>query len=426
MNRKTMTRVAAAGAVLATAIATAGCAAGSTDEGPITLQYWTWAPGVPAVVDVWNEQNPDIQVEVVQPAGADDILAKVLAAQRAGEGPDMFAAEYQKLPNFVVSDAAYDITDLVGDAKGDFTDSTWGLVTIGGSVYAVPQDTGPMIFMYRADLFDQYGLEVPTTWDDYAALAATVKEVAPTSYLGGYPDDASTFIAYAQPLGAEWWSTDGDSWSVGIDEAPSQRVAEFWQPLVEQGLIDTTHFFTPEWNTMMNDGTLLSWTAGIWAPGAIASVAPDTEGLWRAAPMPSWDGEEEVGLMGGSSAMVGKTSKHPEAAVKFLTWLNGSQEGSSLLAAGGLFPASIAGQESLSSLEVPAIVAGQTDFWTLAADIASKTAPITWGPNVQVAFDTYGDGIRAATQNGGSYVDVLAATQTAVANDLKQTGFTVK
>ena len=27
---------------------------------------------------------------------------------------------------------------------------------------------------------------------------------------------------------------------------------------------------------MMNDGTLLSWTAGVWAPGVMESVAPDT------------------------------------------------------------------------------------------------------------------------------------------------------
>ena len=67
----------------------------------------------------------------------------------------------------------------------------------------MPQDTGPMVFMYRADLFEQYGLHVPTTWDEYAALAAQVRQVAPNTYLGGYPDDASTFAAYAQPLGVD-------------------------------------------------------------------------------------------------------------------------------------------------------------------------------------------------------------------------------
>ncbi|MBB2976507.1 multiple sugar transport system substrate-binding protein [Microbacterium endophyticum] len=425
MTRKSFRIFATAGAAVA-ALALSSCSGSAADDGPVTLEYWTWAPAIPEVAEQWNAENPDIQVKVVEAAGADDIVAKLLAAQRAGEGPDIVAAEYQKLPNLVVSDAGLDISEYItDDLRDDFTDATWNLTTVGDGVYAVPQDTGPMVFLYRADLFEQYGLEVPTTWDEYAALAAQVREVAPDSYLGGYPDDTSTLAAYAQPLGAQWWSTDGDAWEVGIDDVETQRVADFWQPLVRDDVVDTTHFFTPEWNTMMNDGTLLSWTAGVWAPGTIESVAPDTAGKWRIAKMPSWDGETTAGLMGGSSAMVSKTSEHPEEAVKFLEWLNGG-EGSILLAEGGLFPASIEGQESLSSLPVPAIVEGQDDFWTVAADIASDTAPVTWGPNVQVAFDAWSDSIKSVVASGGEFTDALTATQDATVADLKKTGFTVK
>ncbi len=416
-------------ALAAGALVLTGCAGGGEDtsSGPVTLDYWTWAPNVQEMADVWNAEHPDIQVKVTEAAGADDMIAKLLAAERAGEGPDMAQAEFQKLPNLVVSDVAADISQYADTFSSDFSDGAMSLVTVGDGVYGVPQDIGPMIFVYRADLFEQYGLTPPATWDEYAALAKQVKEVAPNSFLGGYPDDASTFAAYTQPLGAEWWSTDGESWSVDIDGSASQRVATFWQDLVESGNVDTTHFFTPEWNTMMNDGTLLSWTAGVWAPGVMESVAPDTAGLWAAAPMPSWDGETQVGLMGGSSVLVTKSSDHPEEAVQFLQWLNGSEEGSTeLIDKGGLFPASIAGQDALADQPVPSLVSGQTDFWTFAAGVAADTAPVTWGPNVQVAFDAYSDGIKAATASKGSYIDVLEKTQDAVVSDLEKSGFTVK
>lgn len=424
MKRSALFRGVVGTAVLATAIGLTACAPAAEDDGPVTLTYWTWAPAVPDAVEVWNEQNPDIQVKVEQPAGADDIIAKVLAAQRAGEGPDMFAAEYQKVPNLVLSGAGYDITDLVSDFSDEFTDSNWGLVTVGDSVYGVPQDTGPMVYLYRADIFEQNGWTPPTTWDEYADLAAQVR--ATGAYLGGFPDDGATLAGYAMPLGAQWWSTDGDSWSVDIDGAETTRVVDFWEPLVREDLISTTHFFTPEWNTQMNDGTILSWAAGAWAPGTIASVAPDTAGLWRIAKMPTWDGETSAGLFGGSSAMVGSTTEHPEEAVKFLEWLNGSDEGSSLLAKGGLFPASVAGQAALSDLPVPEMVSGQDDFWELAADIASDTVSFTWGPNVQIAFDTYSDTVRAALDSGAPFSDALTAAQDKVVSDLKTTGFTVK
>jgi multiple sugar transport system substrate-binding protein len=426
VKRTTSLRIGAAAVASAAILVTAGCAGGSGEEsGPVTLEYWAWAPGIEDVVAVWNENNPDIQVNVVEAAGADDMVAKLLAAQRAGEGPDLAQAEYQKLPNLVVSDVAMDISEYADQFTGDYTEGALSLVTVGEGIYAVPQDTGPMIFMYRKDIFDANGWAPPTTWDEYAALAATVKTTLPGSFLGGYPDDASTMAAYAQPLGAQWWATEGDAWKVGVDDTETQRVVNFWQPLVEEGLVDTTHFFTPEWGTMMNDGTLLSWTAGAWAPASAFSVAPDTAGLWAAAEMPTWDGESETGFMGGSSVMVTQNSEHPEEAVKFLQWLNGSEEGGSGLIDIGLFPASSAGQAELAGRPVPDLVSGQSDFWDLAVDIAGNSATFTWGPNVQVAFDAWSDGVKAAAQNGGSFADVLSAAQSAVIADLESSGFTV-
>lgn len=434
MNRVRALRVGAGLLTVATALALAGCASGSASDasttvsdGPVTLEYWSWATNVDQVAAVWNKEHPDIQVKVVAAAGADDMVAKLLAAVRAGQGPDMAQAEFQKLPSLVASDVALDLSKYSDQFSGEYSKGTMSLVTLGDGVFGVPQDVAPMVFMYRKDLFAKYGLAVPKTWDEYAALAAKVKEVAPTSFLGGYPDDASTFAAYTQPLGAKWWSTDGQAWSVNIDGPESQRVAKFWQPLVEQGLVNTTHFFTPEWGTEMNNGTLLSWTVGTWGPGSAISVAPDTAGKWAIAPMPTWDGESKVGLMGGSSVMVTKNSKHPKESVEFLTWLNASTEGTTgMIEKGGLFPASTLGQNALASQPVPEIVKGQDDFWNVALTAAKNTAPVTWGPNVQVAFDTWGDAIKQATASKSSYLDVLKTTQDAVVADLTKSGFTVK
>lgn len=428
MKRNAFLRIGAAAVASAAIIATAGCSSsgGGDESGPITLEYWSWAAGIDDVVAVWNEENPDVQVKVVEAAGADDMVAKLLAAQRAGEGPDLAQAEYQKLPNLVVSDVALDISEYSDIFVDDFSEGALSLVTVGEGIYAVPQDTGPMIYMYRKDIFDANGWTVPATWDEYAELAATVRQTLPGSYLGGYPDEGSTLAAYVQPLGAEWWATEGDAWAVGIDDAATQRVADFWQPLVENDLVDTTHFFTPEWGTMMNDGSLLSWAAGAWAPAAAASLAPDTAGLWAAARVPTWDGETETGFMGGSSVMVAKNSEHPKEAVEFLQWMNGSEGGAqALIEKAGLFPASTTGQAELEGQPVPDLVSGQADFWDLAVEIAGDAASFTWGPNVQVAFDGWSDGVKSATQNGGSFADVLTDTQDAVIADLKNSGFTV-
>ncbi len=45
---------------------------------------------------------------------------------------------------------------------------------------------------------------------------------------------------------------------------------------------------------------------------------------------------------------------------------------------------------------------------------------------MQVAFDSWSDGVKAATQNGGSYTAVLKSAQEAVVADLEKSGFTVQ
>jgi multiple sugar transport system substrate-binding protein len=177
-------RFSAVAATLLTAVLAAGCGGSGSDapesapssapaaEGPVKLTYWTWVPNMDKIVAVWNNANPDIQVTVSKQAGGDDASAKFLTAAKAGNPPDLVQAEYQHLPSFVAADAVADLSQLVGDAKGEFSEGLWNLVTLGtDAVYGIPQDSGPMMLYYRADLFKKYGIEVPKTWDEYAEAA---------------------------------------------------------------------------------------------------------------------------------------------------------------------------------------------------------------------------------------------------------------
>ncbi|WP_419155738.1 extracellular solute-binding protein [Streptomyces longwoodensis] len=86
-------------------------------------------------------------------------------------------AEYQALPTLVSNDALADISRDVGDAKGKFAEGVWQPSDARHRRdLRGPQDIGPMMFYYRADLFEKYGLTVPTTWDEFAATARKLKE----------------------------------------------------------------------------------------------------------------------------------------------------------------------------------------------------------------------------------------------------------
>lgn len=434
MRLSTGTKVAALAA--ATALLVSACSGGGTDDpaadGPVELTFWTWAPNMDKVVDLWNEQNPDIQVTVNKQDGGDPAVTKLLTAIKGGSGaPDVMQAEYQKIPTLVSADALADVSGEIGDdVAGQFPEGVWNAVTLGSdAVYAIPQDSGPMQFYYRADVFEELGLEVPTTWDEYAQVAEAIHTADPSRYLGTFSAaDAGWFTGLAQQAGASWWGIDGEAWAVDVDDEATLQVAEYWGGLVESGVIDNKPMYTPEWNAALNDGGQVGWLSAIWAPGVLEGNAPDTAGLWRMAPMPQWDpADPATGNWGGSATAVTSQSKHPAQAAEFVTWLNTSQEAvDALVTEAGIYPANIPAQAGALT-EPPAFFADQADFWEIAAETAETASSFTYGPNVNVTYSAYNDEFGKATEarSQAAFTAAVEAMQTITVDDLESSGFTV-
>ncbi|MGC5168032.1 ABC transporter substrate-binding protein [Luteimicrobium sp. DT211] len=448
MRLHTSLKVAAA--VAATALLASACSSGGSGDGDgdstpsahttptdpaqkVDLTYWTWAPGMDEVVKAWNTEHPNIHVTVNKQDGGDPAVTKLLTAIKAGSGaPDVMQAEYQKIPTLVAADALADITgDVSADLKSKFDGGSWQSVTLGGdTVYAIPQDAGPMEFYYRADIFEKYGLKVPTTWDEYAQVATELHQKDPKAYLGTFSaNDAGWFTGLTQQAGASWWGIDGDAWSVAIDSDATQKVASYWGKLVQQGVIDNKPMYTPAWNKGLNDGTQVGWVSAIWAPGVLEGNAASTKGKWKMAKLPQWNaGDDVTGNWGGSATAVTSQSKNKAYATEFAEWLNTSPEAAKLLVTeSGLYPAALESQKSALS-DPPAFFSNQTDFYTLASQIAGTVSPFTYGPNVNVAYSSYNDEFGKATKakTEQAFGDAVTAMQKTTLDDLKKSGYNVK
>ncbi|WP_327047002.1 extracellular solute-binding protein [Microbispora sp. NBC_01189] len=405
--------------------ATTGGAAAS--GGPVTLTYWTWVPNMDKIVRVWNQAHPDIQVTVSKQAGGDDAAAKFLTAARAGNPPDLVQAEYQMLPSFVAAGAVADIRAETARAKGEFGEGVWGLVTLGtDAVYAVPQDSGPMMLYYRRDLFEKYGIEVPKTWDEYAEAARAVRGKDPKVFLGTFSSkDPGWFAGLAQQAGAQWWSIDGDAWKVAVDDEATRKVASYWGGLVKEGVIDDMPYFTPEWNKALNDGRLLTWPSAVWGPGVLSSNAPKGKGRWAVAPLPQWNaGENHSGFWGGSSTAVAAKSPSRAAAATFATWLNTDPQALGLLIGeGAVYPASTKGAALMT--EAPGYFSTQPDFWKQAAAIGATARGFTFGPDVNVTYNAYRDAFDKAVADRSDFTAAVRTMQDTTVADMRKTGFTL-
>lgn len=325
------------------------------------LTYWTWTPSGEDQAKAFMDQYPNVEVEVVNAGTATDEYTALQNAVAAGSGaPDVAQIEYYALQQFSLSDSLVDLTQYgFADLEDQYTASTWGAVNLGG-IYGLPQDSGPMVMLYNQAVFDEFGIEVPTTWDEYVAAAQALHAADPGKYLTNDAGDPG----FAQPLmwqaGGHPYTVDGTDVKIDLQDEGTRRWADMWNQMLEPGLLAPISTWSDDWWKALSDGTVSSLIIGAWMPGILEGSVPDGAGDWRVAPVPSYDGSPATAENGGSAQSVLKQSKDPALAAAFLRWLNSSEESVDVFLGSGGFPSTTADLTSEEFLSVaPEYFGGQ-------------------------------------------------------------------
>ena len=420
--------LAAAAAALTGCSSTSGTPADSAKT--VHLTFTNWDGGMQTVVDEWNKANPKIQVKLIKPSGTGYTLYnKLITNNKAGTNPDVTEVEYQALPALISSKVVVSLDKYLPDLSKNFSESALAQVKFDGKTYGVPQNVCPMVFFYRKDVFDSLGLKAPTTWAEYAKDAAVIHAANPNQQIGNFTAaDPGWFAGLAQQAGADWWTTKGTTWTVGINDAATKKVANYWDDLIAKGLVSPQPNWSAQWNTDMNSGALVGWVGAQWGPNQLPSIAKDTAGKWEAAALPAWTaGDKTVGIWGGETEAVTSNSKYPAQAAKFVNWMNGSTAGiNSLIKNVQVFPASTPGQALPALKTPPPFMSNQPDYNTLMSASAKNVRTFQiWGPDANVTFDSYSNAFASALQNKTSLADALTVIQDATVTDMKKIGFKV-
>ena len=420
--------------VLVTAVAACGSSSGGSGSsdpagGPVEISYTGWVPHAEDVVDLWNEAHPDVQVTYSPVANGQEAYPKIRSSVQAGDGGCLAQLTYDQVSSFVADGMLLDVTEYTGDVQDTFLDWTWSQVSPGGQTYAIPQDTGPMAMFYRADLFEQFGIDVPTTWDEFAQAAQTVHAADPgktLTYLA--TDDASTVAAYAWQRGAQWFEIDGDAWRVGVDDDASQDAAAYWQGLIDSGAVATTKRWDPGFYAELNQGKYLAMIGGAWNTALIEANVGETAGSWRVAPMPTVYGSDTTANSGGSAVAVLKGCENPEAAVEFATWLNSSEESLDVLAAsdgGGLYPAAVDALEYDVVNQESDFFGGQNVAEVFAESAQKVDTDWAWGPTYSTTDTALTDGLASVATGASTLPKALADVQESTVAAMKDRGISV-
>jgi multiple sugar transport system substrate-binding protein len=318
------TALATAGIIAVAALALSGCAADGADQsGPVTITYTNFISNdgneenLQTIVDAFEQENPDVTVEVTTLPYADygTALQTDLAA---GTASDVFDIEYA---NYAQYQANGVLAELPVDNPDAYRQSLLEAYQTDDTQYALPSSFSTVVLYYNADLFDAAGLDYPAsdwTWAEEQAAAEKLTDAAagvwgdhqPVSFYefykvlaqngGEFLDDSGTEVAFNSPEGIE-----AAQWLVG----KSGTV----MPTIEQGQ------GTPDFDTnLFKDGKLAMMHTGIWVFGSVA----DVPFAWDIAVEPG--NTEQASAVFSNAVGVSSASKHPEAAAKFAEFLTSS------------------------------------------------------------------------------------------------------
>ena len=179
------------------------------------------------------------------------------------------------------------------------------LIRINGEIMAIAMMVNTQHLMYRSDIFEELGIEVPTTWDEVLEAAAVIQEAGVVDYPLGATmktgwnlgeDFINMFLGY----GGEFWNADGTpnvNSEAGMNALETMMaMTEFMDPeyLVsdstyvqqqfQQGRIAMANLWASRGSAMDLEGEsqVVGLVDAAAAPMAIEGAAPATT-LW-------WDG----------------------------------------------------------------------------------------------------------------------------------------
>ncbi len=217
-----------------------------------------------------------------------------------------------------------------------------------GTLVGVPFDIPIFIMSYRTDVFENLGLSVPTTMQEYLDVIIAIDEAGLTNTDLGIEEDEPTTIRGTAgqwrtghySLQTDWtawlWAFGGahvnaDEVSI-INNAEGLAGAEYMLELGQRMPAGATTWDWSGQGDAVNQGLtgiLINW--GEFFPGYDNPETSKVSGLMEVAPLPqevallspdetAFDEVPAIGHQGGSCLALSRYSEQPDAAWVFLQW----------------------------------------------------------------------------------------------------------
>jgi raffinose/stachyose/melibiose transport system substrate-binding protein len=276
------------------------------------------------LIKKFEAENPDIKIELNAPPEAETVLKTRLTKN---DLPDIMSiggnATYGEIARAGVLKDFSD-SDLVDKIQPAYVDMVGKLVgSEKEGVFGIPYATNANAVIYNKAKFEELGVTVPTTWDEFIAIADKAKAAGQPAFYLTLKDAWTAMIP--------WNSVAANAADNNFAELKTKGEASFKEDysevadkmltLLEYGHKDNFGKAYGDGNNAFAKGGSVMYLQGNWAIPEVKKANPEIDlGVFA---MPVTNEPEKNKLVSGVDVLltIAEESEHPEEAMKFIEFM---------------------------------------------------------------------------------------------------------
>lgn len=243
------------------------------------------------------------------------VQGSLIEATLAGTGPDvaLFTAEDQPV-NFAIRGALQDLSVFDGweEVKGRFYDSAMIPFEYEGGWYGVPETQLFNMLFYRTDVFEQLGIEPPSTWEEFYNILPVIQR----NNLQVTTQDLFPTLLFQN--GGEYYNGQHTSALLDSEEAVS-AMQTYTDLYTQYGFEVKTDFYS-----RFRSGEVVMSIQPYNMYNQLVAAAPEINGRWDMAPIPGTPAEDGAIDRSASSVLTATVmldaAEDKQAAWEFIEW----------------------------------------------------------------------------------------------------------
>ncbi|WP_188204764.1 ABC transporter substrate-binding protein [Desemzia incerta] len=298
----------------------------------VEITFWHAMNGphqetITKLTDAFNESQDQYVVEEQNQGDYDTLQQKIMASGVSGDLPTMAQLTPGDVPDLAENNLLVPLTDmLVSDsgftqeAMDDIYEGFLSSSTYNEELYAMPFSKSTRVMYFNQDILDEYGVEVPTTWEEVEALGEQMVAAGDDAVALGLENSYEMeYETLAHQNGAEF--INGETMTTDIGGEESVEALTLLMDLIDQGYARTAGedgFFSGPFGRG-ESALYIGSSAGL---AHVVPVAEENGINWSTAELPAYN-DTQLTLFAGNDLGVfsSATEEEQQAAIAFMAFL---------------------------------------------------------------------------------------------------------